>query len=153
MRMLLLAVILSPIMALAMGESNPNPPQPVRPLDPIEGSWVLKARRCSSGMPVRDGFYDGRDMSTLSFYHGNYDGHTRVGGCHYWSSGKYSHNGDMLTVFDVVGASNCNSQPPAPRDSAMIRLSENTLKIYSQPMPPGGACPARDILEMEFIRH
>lgn len=150
---ILLAFLMLPLLAFADGGENPNPDQPVRPADPIEGKWVLKSRRCSSGLPVRDGFIDGRDMSVLTFYHGNYDGHTRVGGCHYWVSGHYNHNGDMLTVFDLVGASNCNNQPPASRDSAMIRLNENTLKIYSQPMQQGGACPARDILEIEFIRH
>jgi len=119
-------------------------------VDPVRGNWTIESRICSSGAPVRDAFWIGRDELTLSLFDGKYETHTRINGCHYWATGFYNVQGSMLRVYGVTGASNCTHQPPAREGTVMFNSVDGKLKIYTGPFGPGGSCPARDLLEATF---
>lgn len=119
-------------------------------VDPVRGHWVIESRICSSGVSAHDGFEVGRDEMTMSFIDGKYDTHSKVRNCHYWATGEYTVQGNMLRVFDVVGASNCSNQPPAREGTVIFSSVDAKLKIITGPFGPGGSCPGRDLLETTF---
>lgn len=119
-------------------------------VDPVRGHWVIESRVCSSGVPAHDGFEVGRDDLTMNMIDGKYDTHTQVRNCHYWTTGSYGVQGNMLRVFNVTGASNCTNQAPAREGTVIFSSVDGKLKLYTGPFGPGGSCPGRDLLESTF---
>lgn len=145
----MMKVILSVLMVVSQvvfADSGATP----APIDPVRGHWSMESRICSSGLPPRDGFVIGRDEFTMSFFDGNYDAHSRIAQCNYWTTGSYRTQGSMLRVFNVSGGSNCPYQVPAREGSVVFNSVDGKLKLTFGPYGYGGTCPQSDLLEVTF---
>jgi hypothetical protein len=88
----------------------------------------------------------------LSFFNGQYDGKTQVGGCTIWVTGKYTTQDHTLRVFNVSGASNCQPQPNFSSVTNFFDVEGNQLKIYISSNQFNSSCPAGDMLESVYNR-
>jgi hypothetical protein len=120
----------------------------------IQGKWTMANRRCLSGAPVLDRYIPGRDLVEITFEERNYQSHSRINGCDYWSTGKYKNNESMIFYSNIRGASNCGPVNVRSRDqNAYQMINEKILKFFSGPFVLGPApCPIGDTLEFTYIK-
>ena len=123
------------------------------PVTVVDGAWKIVSRSCSSGAQVIDSFVMGRDRMEVKFMAGQYDAYTKVDFCNYWSTGKFTVYQNSLTVYDVVGSSNCTHNPPQSRGTVFYTVTGNQMTMYSSVFQGwGGACPKGDMLLNTFQR-
>lgn len=141
---MILALLSVVSFSLLSAAEEPNPPAVG-----LEGQWQIVERVCSSGAPPADQFRVGFDEATLNFKGGDYNGHIRLMSCHYWITGKYELNKNVLRISRITTGSSCPGRPSNRPFSNLIELTETHLTVFDGPFA-GGVCPSGDLLETTY---
>lgn len=139
----LLASILMPVCVWA---SDPI----VKSSHPIEGTWALKSKSCSSGAPVRGPWNPRHDFFEMTFDYNRLVEESQVGGCRYKVESLFEAQEPILSIYPRFYWSSCGPLQLPTKINYSYAISGDLLKLHAPMNGPGGACPAGDVLQGTF---